>query len=75
MAALRKPKKPKYKALPKAPKMSASKESWNNYNKKVTAVSVENQKLKADYERKLKAYETEIKQREKIKEKAKNAKI
>lgn len=75
MAVLKKPTRPKYKALPKAPKMTASKETWANYNKKVTAISAENQKLKADYEKKLKAYDAEIKQREKIKEKARNAKL
>lgn len=75
MANLRKPVKPKFKAMPKAPKMTASKEAWANYNKKVSAVTAENQKLKSDFEKRLKAYETEIKQREKIKEKARNAKI
>lgn len=75
MAALKKPTRPKFKALPKAPKMTASKEVWAAYQKKVTAISAENQKLKAEYEKKVKAFENEIKQREKIKEKARNAKL
>jgi hypothetical protein len=45
------PKKPKFKALPKAPKMSASKEAWRNYEQKLKAVSAENAKKKAEYER------------------------
>lgn len=72
---LKKPNKPKYKALPKAPKMTASKESWKSYESKVKSITLENQKLKSDYEKKVKAYEAEIKQREKIKDKAKNSKL
>jgi hypothetical protein len=72
---LKKPNKPKYKALPKAPKMTASKESWKSYENKVKAITTENQKVKAEYEKKLRAYEAEIKQREKIKDKARNSKL
>lgn len=73
MAVLRKPKRPSYKALPKAPKMSASAESWKRYEAKLKAVNAENQKKKAEYEKAVKAYETAIKNREKIKDIAKNA--
>ena len=45
------PKKPKYKALPKAPKMSASKDAWKSYESKVKAITAENQKKKAEYEK------------------------
>lgn len=68
------PKKPKFKALPKAPKMSASKEAWRNYEQKLKAVSAENAKKKAEYDRELKAYESEMKSRASIKEKAAKAK-
>ena len=73
--AVKKPNKPKFKSMPKAPKMNASKEAWANYNKKVTEIQSVNNKLKSDYEKKLKAYEAEMKQRERIKEKARNAKM
>ena len=68
------PKKPTYKALPKAPKMSASKESWKKYESKVKAINAENQKRKSEYEKKLRAYESEIKDRQRIKENALKAK-
>jgi hypothetical protein len=74
MAALKKPSKPKYKALPKAPKMTGSKESWNTYEQKVKKIIAENDKLKAAYEKALKAFEAEKKNRERIKEKASAAK-
>lgn len=73
--AISKPKKPHYKAMPKAPKMNASKEAWANYNKKVNEIQKINNALKADFEKKTRAYESEMKQREKIKEKARNAKL
>lgn len=73
--AIKKPQKPKYKAMPKAPKMNASKEAWASYNKKVTEIQSINGKLKSDFEKKLRAYEAEMKQREKIKERARNAKM
>jgi hypothetical protein len=72
--AIRKPKKPQYKALPKAPKMSAATESWKRYEAKVKAVNAENQKRKSEYEKKVRAYETEMRNREKLKEKARAAK-
>lgn len=72
--SLRKPKSPKFKAMPKAPKMSASPESWKRYEQKVAEISKENQKRKSAYATALKAYESAIKQREAIKAKARNAK-
>lgn len=74
MAALKKPKEPKYKALPKAPKMKASTEAWKTYESRVKSVTTENMKLKSEYEKKLKAYNDEIKKRETIKDKARMAK-
>lgn len=71
---MKSPKKPKYKAMPKAPKMSASKDAWRNYNEKVKAVTAENAKRKAEYERQLKAYNAEIKMRQTIKDNAAKAK-
>lgn len=70
---MKKPVKPKFKAMPKAPKMSASKDAWKNYETKVKAITAENQKIKSEYEKKLKAFDAEMKARERIKEKAKNA--
>lgn len=75
MASLRKPTRPTFKAMPKAPKMSASDESWKNYEKRVMAVIAENQKRKNEYEKKLRAYEASIKLRENIKAKAAKAKM
>lgn len=69
-----KPKKPKYKAMPKAPKMSASLETWRRYESRVKAVIGENNKRKAEYAKKLQAYESAIKMRESIKAMARNAK-
>lgn len=73
--SLSKPKKPKYKALPKAPKMSAAAEAWKRYEAKVKTVNAKNQKRKSEYEKKLRAYETEMKNREKLKEKARASKF
>lgn len=72
--SLRKPTKPKYKAQPKAPRMTASPEAWKRYDAKVSEISKENLKRKAAYESAVKAYENAIKQREAIKAKARNAK-
>lgn len=72
--SLRKPKSPQFKAMPKAPKMSASPESWKRYEQKVAEISKENQKRKSAYATALKAYESAIKQRVAIKAKARNAK-
>ena len=74
MAVLKKPKQPRYKAMPKAPKMKASQEAWKSYESRVKSVTAENLKLKSEYEKKLKAYNDEIKKRETIKSKAQTAK-
>lgn len=68
------PAKPKFKAMPKAPKMSASKEAWRNYDQKLKAVTAENAKKKAEYEKAVKAYNAEVKQRQAIKDRAAKAK-
>lgn len=72
--AMKKPSKPKYRPLPKAPKMTASAEAWKRYDAKVSDISKENQKKKAAYEAAVKAYDVAMKQREAIKAKARNAK-
>ena len=72
--ALTKPKKPNFKAMPKAPNMTASADAWKNYSKKADAVIAENRKRKAEYEKKVKAFEQSVKMRESIKAKARNAK-
>ena len=72
--ALTRPKKPKFKALPKAPKMTASEDAWKNYSKRADAVIAENRKRQSEYEKKVKAYEYAIKMRETIKNKLRNAK-
>jgi len=72
--ALTRPKSPKFKAMPKAPSMKASPDAWKRYEAKVAEVTKENQKKKSQYESALKAYESEIKKREAIKTKARNAK-
>ena len=74
MASLRKPSRPRYKAMPKAPKMTASDESWKAFEKRVQAVIAENQKRKSDFEKKLKAYDASIKLRNDIKAKMRAAK-
>lgn len=74
MASLRKPSRPRYKAMPKAPKMTASDESWKAFEKRVQAVIAENQKRKSDYEKKQKAYDASIKLRNDIKAKMRAAK-
>lgn len=74
MASLRKPSRPRYKAMPKAPKITASDESWKAFEKRVQAVIAENQKRKSDYEKKLKSYDASIKLRNDIKAKMRAAK-
>lgn len=63
-------KRPKYRAMPKAPKMSASLDVWQRYAKKVDEIYKENLKRKTEYDRKRKAYEDARKQRERIKQTA-----
>lgn len=72
--AFTKPKQPKYRALPKAPKMKSGTEAWKRYEAKLAEVNKENQKKKSEYEKALKAYNSELKMRESIKAKARNAK-
>lgn len=74
MSSLRKPKRPKYKALPKAPKMSASVETWKRYETRLKSVMGENLKRKNAYESAFKSFNAAVKMRERIKEIAKTAK-
>ena len=67
------PKKPKYKALPKAPSMSASLAVWERYKKRANEIMKENFAKKAEYDKKRKAYEQAKALRERIKKDAKNA--
>ena len=72
--AIKKPSKPKFKALPKAPKTNASTESWKAYENKIKAIEIENNKKIAEYKKKMNEYENEMKKRENIKNKAAKAK-
>lgn len=67
------PKKPKYKALPKAPSMSASLSVWQRYEKRVQEVMKDNLRKKAEYDKKRKAFEDAKKIRDSIKRKAKES--
>lgn len=64
------PKKPKFKALPKAPKATASTQSWENYRRKLDEVKKVNDTLLAKYKKEKSAYDAEIKKRQAIKDKA-----
>lgn len=65
--ALRKPKKPSFKKLPKQPKATASKQAWTNYEHKLKATEAENNKLISDYKKACADYEAEQRKREQIK--------
>ena len=67
------PKKPKYKALPKAPSMSASIAVWQRYEKRVQEVMKDNLRKKAEYDKTRKAFEDAKKIRDSIKRKAKES--
>lgn len=62
------PKKPTYKPMPKAPKMSASVEAWKRYNDQVNKVAAENLKKKAKYEKELAAVKAVAKAKQAIKD-------
>jgi len=62
-----KPGKPRYKNAPKMPKAKASKTTWDNFEKKIKEVTALNLKMTAEYTKALKAYEVELKHRQKIK--------
>jgi len=67
---MKKPLKPKMLAMPKAPKKTASKETWDRYYQRVKAVKAENKKRMAEYNKKMREYEAEMKRRQKILEEA-----
>lgn len=52
---VRKPKKPTYKPMPKAPKMSASLDAWKRYKDQVDKIAAENLKKKQQYDKELTA--------------------
>lgn len=64
------PKKPKFKALPKAPKATASDQSWENYRRKLDEVKKANDVLASKYKKEKKAYDDQVKKRQAIKNKA-----
>lgn len=64
------PKKPKLAKLPKAPKAKASAQAWKNYESKLNAAKAVNDKRIAEYKKLYKAYESEQKKRQSLKEKA-----
>lgn len=68
--SIKKPAKPKFKKLPKAPKASASTEAWKRYENRLKSIEAENDKKIAEYKKKKSAYGNEMKQRERIKEKS-----
>lgn len=67
-------KRPRYKALPKAPKMSASLDVWKRYERRVTQIMSENLKKKAEYDKIINAIKSINKQKESIKNKVSTAK-
>lgn len=62
----KKPKAPKYKKDPKAPKAGASIGTLENYKKRCDDVAKENQKRRSDYEKALKAYDAEKERKKKL---------
>ena len=64
------PKKPKFRALPKAPKATASAQSWENYRRKLDEVKKVNDRLLAEYKKKKAAYDAEIKKHQALKDRA-----
>jgi len=66
------PKKPSFKKAPKLPKATANKQVWENYYKKLIEIEKFNEKLKTDYNKKVKEFEADKKFKEKIKTKAKS---
>lgn len=72
--AKRQIKRPRYKALPKAPKMSASLDVWKRYEHRVSQIMSENLKKKAEYDKKISAIKSINKQKESIKNKVSTAK-
>lgn len=64
---VRKPKKPTYKPMPKAPKMSASLDAWKRYKEQWDKVAAENLKKKQQYEKELAAVNAVTKAKETIK--------
>lgn len=68
MSTTKMPKRPSYKPMPKAPKMSASVETWRRYNDLVNKVASENLKKKSEYEKKVAAVKAVSKTKQAIKD-------
>lgn len=66
------PKKPSYRPMPKAPKMTASVETWKRYKDAVAKVAAENLKKKAKYEKELAAVKAVAKMKVSIKQQVAN---
>lgn len=64
------PKKPKFKALPKAPKATASAQSWENYRRNLDEVKKVNDRKMAEYKKQKAAYDAEQKKHQALKDKA-----
>lgn len=64
------PKKPKFKALPKAPKATASDSAWANYRRKLDEVKKVNDTLLSKYKKEKAAFDAEQKKRQALKDKA-----
>lgn len=65
--ALKKPKRPKLRKFPKQPKAGSSLQSWENYKRRCDVVAKDNCDRVSEYNKKLSAYETVGKKKEKIK--------
>ena len=66
---MNKPKKPTLKKKPKAPKTNASKNAWDNFEKKGKSVKAENDKKTKAYDSEMKKYDSEVKRRQNLKDK------
>lgn len=69
MAATRKPRKPKLKKMPNKPKAKASLDVHKKYDERAAKVKKENDKKLSEYNKDLKAWESEQKTKEKIRNK------
>lgn len=66
---MRQPKKPSLRKMPKSPKMTASTTSWDNFEQKAKAIKAENDKKMKAYNSEVKKYEAELKRRKDLKSK------
>ena len=66
---MKKPKKPTLKKMPKKPKMTGTKASWDKFEAKAKEVKGENDKKMKAYESEVKKYDAEQKRRLALKSK------